>query len=203
MTEEKKASDLQSYTKADVDKMIQEATKAQSTELEKLQKIFDERQTKALKKEDVLKKDEILKVLGLEKDATKDPLELINEKLSGFNKTIEQLQNDIKDKDAKLTLKEKQEKAKELAEKAGYKAKIVKLMNLDAEDLQKELEERAEEFPELKENKTLGGGGNPPEFSSSMVNPYKTESFNLTNQFKLEAANPSLAAKFKAEAGLK
>lgn len=203
--EEKKASDSPAtYTKEDVDKLINEAVKAQSAELEKLQKIFDERQTKALKKEDVLKKEEILKALS-EPDKTKDPIELINEKLSGFTSTIEKLQNDLKEKDEKLTLKEKQEQVKELAEKAGLKAKAVKLIDLNAEDLEEELKKVAEEFPELKEKSGVGGGGaNPSDFgNSAMANPYKAESLNLTAQYRLEQTNPALATKFKAEAGVK
>ena len=86
--------------------------------------------------------------------------------------------------------------AKELA-KNGY---AVALLDLNEEAVKKV----AETYPELKVNYNLGGGSNPSDFSnSSMPNPYKKETLNLTKQMLLEQNNPSLAAKFKAEAGLK
>jgi hypothetical protein len=176
-----------------------------TAELTKLQKIFEDRQTKQLKKEDVLKKDELLKVLGIEKDPTKEPMDLVNEKLSSLTSTIEQLQKDLKDKDEKLTLKEKQEKAKELAEKAGLNAKLtVKLLDLNG-DIEAQLKSFETEYPELKVKKDLGSGSNPGGCGGNTVtvNPYKKESHNLTQQFKLEQSDPALAAKFKAEAGVK
>lgn len=44
-----------------------------------------------------------------------------------------------------------------------------------------------------KKGDNLGGG----------VNPYKKETFNLTEQIRLEQNNPELAARYKAEAGIK
>ena len=55
---------------------------AQKAELEKLQKIFDERQTK------VLQKGEILKALGIKKDPEKDPIEQLKEVVLGTQETV-------------------------------------------------------------------------------------------------------------------
>ena len=88
MSDENKDTEMVTKAELEAIKAELDATKATN---EKLAKIFEERQTKALKKEDVLKKDELLKALGIEKDPEKDPVELINEKLSGLGKQIEEL----------------------------------------------------------------------------------------------------------------
>ena len=78
------------------------------------------------------------------------------------------------------------------------------LVQLDAENLEEAVKKIAEDYPELKVNFNVGGGSNPANFNnSSMPNPYKKETLNLTKQMQLEQNNPSLAEKFKAEAGLK
>lgn len=91
-----------------------------------------------------------------------------------------------------------------LAKELGLKDKAVGLVQLDAENLEEAVKKVAEEYPELKVNYQIGGSSNPANFNnSSMPNPYKKETFNLTRQATLEANNPSQAAKFKAEAGVK
>jgi len=49
----------------------------------------------------------------------------------------------------------------------------------------------------------IGGGTNPPGAGGAEVNPWKKETFNLTQQAKVLRENPTLAARFKAEAGVK
>lgn len=48
-----------------------------------------------------------------------------------------------------------------------------------------------------------GGGGNPPIIGGVTKNPYDKATWNLTEQFKLETANPTLAAQYQAAAGIK
>ena len=49
----------------------------------------------------------------------------------------------------------------------------------------------------------VGSGTNPPGAGNAEVNPWKKETFNLTNQAKILQENPSLAARLKQEAGVK
>ncbi len=119
--------------------------KAQQEELNKLKKIFNERQTKALDKAG------ILKALGIEKDPEKDPLELIKESLANTNKTIEQLKAEIKAKDEKLMLKEKQSKAEKLAQSLSFAdpEDALKFIDLNSESLEDDLKKLAESKPYL------------------------------------------------------
>lgn len=49
----------------------------------------------------------------------------------------------------------------------------------------------------------VGGGTNPPGAGGGEPNPWKAETFNLTNQAKILQENPALAARLKQEAGVK
>lgn len=49
----------------------------------------------------------------------------------------------------------------------------------------------------------IGGGTNPPGAGGAEVNPWKKETLNLTQQAKMLKENPALAARLKAEAGVK
>lgn len=49
----------------------------------------------------------------------------------------------------------------------------------------------------------VGGGTNPPGAGGGEANPWKPETFNLTNQAKILQENPALAARLKQEAGVK
>lgn len=49
----------------------------------------------------------------------------------------------------------------------------------------------------------VGSGTNPPGAGGAEVNPWKKETFNLTQQAKVLRENPALAARLKAEAGVK
>lgn len=60
--------------------------------------------------------------------------------------------------------------------------------------------------PWLKKNDTkqsVGSGTNPPGAGGSEINPWRKETFNLTQQAKILRENPALAARLKAEAGVK
>ena len=160
-------------------------------ELDKLKTIFEERQTKALKKEDVLKKDELLKALGIEKDPEKSEIELISEKLNNTNQSIEELKKAL---DAEKAEKEQAKQAavklqrevelKELADEMGINKKLaLKLADVNAEDLKAELAKIAEEYPEIKIVKNVGAGTNP-------VNGNKPE--DIKAEFEKLDAQPSL-----------
>lgn len=90
--------------------------KAKSKELENLIKDLQEK-LPAGKEKPV--KDQLLELLK-EKDDTKTENQLINDKLVGFSQTIEQLQADLKAKDEKLTLREKQIAAEKIAQKYNF-----------------------------------------------------------------------------------
>lgn len=49
----------------------------------------------------------------------------------------------------------------------------------------------------------VGGGTNPPGAGGADVNPWKKDTFNLTQQAKILKENPALAARFRAEARVK
>jgi len=83
---------------------LAEDFKGTKEKLDKLEKIFNERQTKTLDKEG------ILKVLGIEKAPEKPIAEVLNEKFNTLSKTITDLQADLKQKDEKLALNEKKQK---------------------------------------------------------------------------------------------
>lgn len=67
------------------------------------------------------------------------------------------------------------------------------------------LEALVETKPWLKkaEAKPVGSGTNPPGAGVAELNPWKKETFNLTQQAKVLRENPALAARLKAEAGVK
>lgn len=105
--------ETQSVSVEDYNK-LQEDFKAQGDKLAKLEKIFEERQTKTLDKEG------ILKILGIEKAPEKPIADVLGEKLNTLSETISQLQNDIKVKDEKLALNDKKAQVTELAKKYNF-----------------------------------------------------------------------------------
>lgn len=93
---------------------LSENFKTQGEKLTKLEGIFNERQTKVLDKEG------ILKILGIEKAPEKPIGEVLNEKFNILSETIQKLEADIKTKDAKLALNEKKAQVSELAKKYNF-----------------------------------------------------------------------------------
>jgi len=49
----------------------------------------------------------------------------------------------------------------------------------------------------------VGSGTNPPGAGNPEVNPWKPETFNLTQQGKILKEDPAKATRMKAEAGIK
>lgn len=130
--------------------------------------------------------------------------DLLNAKLTEIVNKNQELETKFNEATKKADLLEKQATVAKIAKELGLKDKAMSLVQLDAENLEDAVKKVAEDYPELKVNYQVGGSSNPANFNnSSMPNPYKKETFNLTKQAMLEANNPTQAAKFKAEAGLK
>lgn len=199
----------ETFTKEQVQQMISEAvTKAnEETEAKFKKHIEDLNKENASRRIDLKDSKELKKVLietlGLSEKEVKET-DLLNAKITEIvnkNQELETKFNEAVQKAAKL---EKQAQVAKLAKELGLKDKAVGLVQLDAENLEEAVKKVAEDYPELKVNYQVGGSSNPANFNnSSMPNPYKKETFNLSRQAMLEAQSPSQAAKFKAEAGLK
>lgn len=199
----------ETFTKEEVQTMIDEAVNKNNEKVtaefkDHIKKLNDENASKRIDlKASKEFKEALAEALGFKPDEVKET-DVLNAKIT-------EIVNANKDLTAKFeaaqkeaaTLRKKAE-VSELLKKAGLKDKAMNLVQLDAENLDEAVNKIAEEYPELKVNFNLGGGSNPGNFNNpSMPNPYKKETLNLTKQMQLEQNNPTLAEKFKAEAGLK
>lgn len=118
MTEEAKTVNVEEFNKLkadfeEVNKKLAEQTNAYgelSEKHTKLEKIFEERQTKT--------QDQILKALGLEKKPEKTDKEVITDKFAELTATVEKLQNDLSVRDKQIALNDKKMKVQEIAK--GY-----------------------------------------------------------------------------------
>lgn len=90
---------------------------------------------------------------------------------------------------------------KALLDMAKVKLDGEQLLGLD--DQLKELQKSDAYLFGSSESPQVGGGSNPPGAGGGEANPWKPETFNLTNQAKILQENPSLAARLKQEAGVK
>ena len=134
-----------------------EEFEAQKQELEKLKQIFDERQTKALKKEDVLKKDELLKALGIEKDPDKDPVSLVSETVANLTKTVEQLKEELNQSKAEKEKNEKIEKVKQIANQHKFYNYQDALTGIDLDgDIEEQIRQKATDFPHYIKKDNVG-----------------------------------------------
>jgi len=90
------------------------------------------------------------------------------------------------------------------AVKALLDMEVVKLDGEQVLGLEEQLKKLKESDAYLfGETGKVGSGTNPPGVGDPEVNPWKPETFNLTNQAKILQENPSLAARLKQEAGVK
>lgn len=109
---------------ADEDKKTESVSLEQFNELksryDKLEKIFEERQTKTYDKNNAVSKEMLLKTLGIEKDPQKTEIEVVSEKFTALTKTVEQLQADLKAKDEVLTLNTKKQAIREAAKAYNF-----------------------------------------------------------------------------------
>ena len=198
------------FSKEEVEKMISDAvTKAKEETTKEFQdhikKLNDENASRRI---DLKDSKELKKILadafGLNEKEVKET-DLINTKITEIVNKNKELEQKFNDAQKEANLLKKQKEVAEIVKKHGLKDKAINLVQLDAENLEDAVKKVAEDYPELKVNFNTGGGGSSPaDFNnSSMQNPYKKETLNLTKQYRLEQSNPNLAAKFKAEAGIK
>ena len=130
----------------------------QKAELDKLKKIFDERQTKALKKEDVLKKDEILKALGFGADDKVDPIEALKKVVLGTQEKVENLTKELEKEREASTKVVKKAEAERVAKELGFIDPEDALVGIDLSgDIEKQIKERAEKKPHLLKKDDVGG----------------------------------------------
>ena len=143
--------ETQSVSVEDYNK-LQEDFKAQGDKLAKLEKIFEERQTKTLDKEG------ILKILGIEKAPEKPIADVLGEKLNTLSETISQLQNDIKVKDEKLALNDKKAQVTELAKKYNFidVSDVLGVIDYNNADFDNQLKTLAESKKHWVQQKDLG-----------------------------------------------
>ena len=126
---------------------------------DKLEKIFEERQTKVFDKNKAIPKEVLLKSLGLEKDPEKTEMELVNERFTTLNKTVEQLQADLKAKDEKLALNEKKAKVRELAKPYNFfdVSDVVNAIDYTNDDFEGQIKAIAENKKHWIKSTNLGG----------------------------------------------
>lgn len=142
----------------------------QKAKLDKLEKIFEERQTKALDKEG------ILKILGIEKAPDKPIGEVLGEKFDALNSLVEQLQKDIKTKDEKLALNDKKARILEAAKTYNFidVNDVLNVFDFSNDDIEGQLKAIAESKKHwIKPKENLGGAfngvsGNPADLNEQL-----------------------------------
>lgn len=204
-----RTDNTETFTKEQVQQMISEAVVKANEETEAkfkdhIKKLNDENASRRIDLKDSKEmKKFIAEALGLTEKEAKET-DILNQKITEIVNKNKELEEKFLNAEKETSKLKKQAQVAEIAKKLGLKDKAVNLVQLDAENLEEAVKKVAEEFPELKVNYNVGSGSNPSDFNnSSMPNPYKKETLNLTKQMQLEQNNPTLAAKFKAEAGLK
>ena len=159
---------------------------------DKLEKIFEERQTKVFDKNKAIPKEVLLKSLGLEKDPEKTEIELVNERFATLNKTVEQLQADLKSKDEKLALNEKKSKVRELAKPYNFfdVSDVVNAIDYTNDDFEGQIKAIAENKKHWIKPTNLGGS-----FAGSEGNGIKTLETQLAEAQKNGDVATSIALK--------
>lgn len=171
MADEKESVTLEEYNKlkGDFDAQTKKFDE-QKAKLDKLEKIFEERQTKTLDKEG------ILKILGIEKAPEKPIGDVLGEKFNALNSLVEQLQKDIKAKDEKLALNDKKAKVLEAAKPYNFidVNDVLAIIDLNNDDIEGQLKAIAESKKHwIKPKENLGGAfgqvsGNPADLNEQL-----------------------------------
>ena len=160
MTEEKPTVNVEEFNKLKADfeevtKKLTEQTNAYSDLSEKhakLEKIFEERQTKS--------QDQILKALGLEKKPEKSDKDVITERFTELSATVEQLKNDLSARDKVIALNEKKAKVQELAKAYNFVDvnDVLNVIDYDNTDFEGQIKTIAETKKHWIEQKNPGNG---------------------------------------------
>lgn len=156
MTDENK--DTQSVSIEEYNTLKADFEKA-NEKLGKLEKIFEERQTKTFDKNKAISKEVLLKELGLVKDPEKTEIELVNEKFATLSKTVEDLTAQIKEKDGLIALNNKKSQVSELAKKYNFidVNDVLGVIDYNNENFDEQLKTIAENKKHWVQQKDLGG----------------------------------------------
>lgn len=175
-------------------------------DLDKLDRIVQARVDKALAAERK-EKAELKRKLDLERKANRDGAELKQIEIEEREKTIAERERAILDKENRLYAVKA---IKEAGLDDGSDTSLSLVEFVMGED-ETEINDKVKAFKELFDkavtaevNKRFKDNGRTPKQGSALNggnNPYKKETYNLTEQMRLEISNPELAKKLQAEAG--
>ena len=155
----------------------------------KLSKIFEERQTKTLDKEG------ILKILGIEKAPEKPIAEVIGEKVTTLEATIKQLQADKQKSDEILALNTKKDKVREAAKRFNFidVNDVLGVIDYSNDDIEGQLKSIAESKKHWLKPQNMGGsfaggnGGNAKDINEQIKKAYADGNISLAMQLKRQA----------------
>lgn len=156
---------------------------------DKLSKIFEERQTKTLDKEG------ILKILGIEKAPEKPIAEVIGEKVNTLEATIKQLQADNEKANATLVLNGKKDKVREVAKQYNFVDinDVLGVIDYSNDDIEGQVKGIAETKKHWLKQTSLGGsfaggnGGNGKDINEQIKKAYADGNVALAMQLKRQA----------------
>lgn len=180
--------------------------KNEPIDYDKLDRIVQARVDKAMAAERK-EKAELKRQLDLERRANKTDAELKQIEIDEREKTIAEREKALQDKENRLyAIKAIKEAG---IDDGGDTALALVDFVMGADET--EIDERVKAFKELFDkavtaevNKRFKDNGRTPKQGSTLnggKNPYKRETYNLTEQMNLEINNPELAKKLQAEAG--
>jgi hypothetical protein len=189
MTEENK--DTQSVSIEEYNTLKADFEKA-NEKLGKLEKIFEERQTKTFDKNKAISKEVLLKELGLVKDPEKTEIELVNEKFATLSKTVEDLTAQIKEKDGLIALNNKKSQVSELAKKYNFidVNDVLGVIDYNNENFDEQLKTIAESKKHWVRSVNLGGsfaGGkeiSPQDLETRLQEAYKNHDIQAAISLK-------------------
>ena len=149
---------IESVSLEEHNKLKEDFEKA-NQKLSKLEKIFEERQTKVFDKNNAISKEALLKELGLVKDPEKTEMELVNEKFATLTKTVEDLTNQIKVKDETIAMNEKRAKVLELAKPYNFidVNDVLNVIDFNKDDFGEQIKTIAESKKHWVQQANLGG----------------------------------------------
>ena len=155
----------------------------------KLSKIFEERQTKTLDKEG------ILKILGIEKAPEKPIAEVIGEKVTTLEATIKQLQADKQKSDEILALNTKKDKVREAAKQFNFidVNDVLGVIDYSNDDIEGQLKSIVETKKHWVKPQNMGGsfaggnGGNVKDIDEQIKKAYADGNISLAMQLKRQA----------------